>query len=202
MQTSKKIRRKFLKYCLQTGNVITFLSMLPLFSKVGLANAQAGNANKDSTSSKSTANAVQDRLAQAQQTVSNRQQAGSIILAPDTRQGFSLTSLTKTIEAFTAGNHQTSSLILLSRTADQMSDGRRTNVSISTKLPDVRKIVILFSANPNITAAVYEFTNSLLPTLDLTIKMRQTGDLIVLVESQNKWYLAQKSIKVLLGGCG
>jgi sulfur-oxidizing protein SoxY len=121
----------------------------------------------------------------------------------DERLGFGLNTIQETIQVLTnKAQVQNSNLIFLNKIPEQAPDGRRVILDINTTLPNVEKIAILFDKNPNILSAVFNFNKDLEPDVYTSIKMQQSGNLIVLVQSNQIWYMAKKTIKVLVGGCG
>lgn len=121
----------------------------------------------------------------------------------DTRKGFGQISLEQTILSLTGGKimPNISPLIDLTQTNSIISDGRRGQIIFQTTLPEVTQVAIIFDTNPNMMSGVYTLAKNTLPYLEIPIKMRETGNLYVLVQSQNQWYLQKKNLQVQLGGC-
>ncbi len=141
----------------------------------------------------------------AANTVNKKIMANNAAPVKDERLGFGLNSAQETIQALTNKNQsqiQSSNLIFLNKVPDQAPDGRRVVLDIRTSLPQVEKIAIMFDKNPNLLSAVFDFNKDLEPYVYTSIKMQQSGNLIVLVKSNQNWYMAKKTVKVLVGGCG
>jgi len=51
-------------------------------------------------------------------------------------------------------------------------------------------------------AGFYEFTADSIPDVSMRVKMGQSSDVIAIVKSDGKFFMAKKEIKVTLGGCG
>jgi predicted secreted protein len=150
-------------------------------------------------------NNIQQSLAIAQKNIQDKQKKVlSNDIVPDDRIGFGESSLEQSIFKITQNKSMPalSKLIDLSQTNTTMSDGRRANIIVQTTLPQVTKIAILFDKNPNLTTGIYQMASGVLPYLEIPIKMRESGKIYVLIQSQNRWFMQKKSIQVLLGGCG
>ncbi len=120
----------------------------------------------------------------------------------DARKGFGLPDIKSSINAITDGEKlQTSNLIFLNKIANEAPDGRRVPIEVNTTLSNVQKMVLLFDKNPNIVAASLDLNSNLQPYLVTSIKMQQSGNVYALIKSNNQWYVAKKTVKVLIGGC-
>ena len=84
---------------------------------------------------------------------------------------------------------------------DIAENGAVVPVGVSTNLK-AEQIAILVEKNPNTLAAHFflpEDTQSFVVT---RIKMAETSNVYAFVKTPGKWLMAQKEIKVTLGGCG
>jgi sulfur-oxidizing protein SoxY len=81
-------------------------------------------------------------------------------------------------------------------------NGAVVPVSVQASLPDVTSIAILIPNNPFTLAASYDLPEGALPNVSCRLKMGQTSDVVVVVESAGNLYSARKQVKVTLGGCG
>jgi len=81
-------------------------------------------------------------------------------------------------------------------------NGAVVPVSVSTTLPDVTSIAIVVAGNPNPLAARYVMAPGTSAMVANRLKMAKTGDVLALVESGGKVFLAKKQVKVTVGGCG
>ncbi len=184
-------RRVFLKRLLgYTSAVSWLLPHLPAWAQ--------SNASIDGK------NPAQKILDTAAQTVARRLQAmPGNGLVPDTRPGFGMEGVHASMAQLTQSARlpQVSTLIDMQKIANPAPDGRRVPVVVSTSLPYVKTMAILFDQNPNVMAAVYRLEEGALASIEIPIKMRDTGDVYVLVQSKDDWFYQKKNVRVLLGGC-
>jgi sulfur-oxidizing protein SoxY len=85
---------------------------------------------------------------------------------------------------------------------DVAENGAVVPVSVLSKLPNTQSIAYLIEKNPNTLAAIFEFPAGTLPEINTRIKMAQNSAFMALVKADGKFYVAQKDIKVTVGGCG
>lgn len=81
-------------------------------------------------------------------------------------------------------------------------NGAVVPVGISTSLPNVTSMTILVPENPFTIAASYKISEGTVPSIGCRLKMAKTSDVIGVVESDGKLFMASKQVKVTLGGCG
>jgi sulfur-oxidizing protein SoxY len=60
----------------------------------------------------------------------------------------------------------------------------------------------LVEKNPNMLAASFDLPAGTEPSVTTRVKMGQSSNVYALVKADGKFYVAQKEIKVTLGGCG
>lgn len=85
---------------------------------------------------------------------------------------------------------------------DIAENGASVQVSVRTKLPNVEQIAILVAKNPNTLAANFTFSSNVEPGITTRVKMNQSSAVYALVKSEGNWFVAEKEVKVTLGGCG
>ena len=67
---------------------------------------------------------------------------------------------------------------------------------------DVKTVALFQDVNPECLVAVYEVNENIIPEFFVKIKMKQSGDVIVVAEGKDgKFYMGKQSIEVALGGC-
>lgn len=87
-------------------------------------------------------------------------------------------------------------------TPDIAENGAVVPIRLTSSLPNTQSIAVLIEKNPNILAANFEFPQGTEPTIAVNVKMGQTSKVYALVKADNKYFVAEKEIKVTLGGCG
>ncbi len=85
--------------------------------------------------------------------------------------------------------------------SDIAENGAVVPVGIETDL-NAQKIAILVEKNPSTLAAQFDFPAGAMPFVTTRVKLGQTSNVHALVQSDGKWFIATKEIKVTLGGCG
>jgi sulfur-oxidizing protein SoxY len=75
-------------------------------------------------------------------------------------------------------------------------------VAVTSKAPNTQSIAILIEKNPNTLAASFDIPDGTEPSVTTRVKMGQTSKVYALVKADNKFLVAEKEIKVTLGGCG
>ena len=87
-------------------------------------------------------------------------------------------------------------------TPDIAENGAVVPISLSTDLENVTMMAFLIPENPNTMTGVFNIPEGTEPNIATRVKMAKTSDIYGLVKSGDKYYLAQKEVKVTLGGCG
>lgn len=86
--------------------------------------------------------------------------------------------------------------------ADIADNGAVVPVQVVSRIANTRQIAILVDRNPNVLAAVFDVGPDLVPDFSTRIKMAETANVIVLVNSAGGFATASKEVKVTIGGCG
>lgn len=86
---------------------------------------------------------------------------------------------------------------------DIAENGAVVPFGISTKLPDVKELVLLVEKNPNSLTAVFQISPDVEANFATRSKMGETSDVYaVAITKDNKALFSKKEVKVTLGGCG
>ena len=91
---------------------------------------------------------------------------------------------------------------LILRVPDIAENGAVVPVDVISSIPNTSSIAILVEKNPFPLSAFFEFANGALPEVSARIKMGQTSLVKAIVKADGKFYIAQKEVKVTVGGCG
>jgi len=81
-------------------------------------------------------------------------------------------------------------------------NGAQVPVEVTSQLPGTRSIYIFVDKNPQPLAGTFEFRGGAEPFVSTRIKMGETSILRVVVQSDGKFYVATREVKVTIGGCG
>ena len=118
------------------------------------------------------------------------------------KAAFEAKSVDDTVKAFGgSGSAQTKDVVFFS-TPDIAENGAVVPIGVESKLPKTEQIAILVEKNPNILAASFDIPAGTEPVITTRVKMGQSSNVYALVKADGKYHVAQKEIKVTLGGCG
>lgn len=92
--------------------------------------------------------------------------------------------------------------IKLSRLPRVAENGAVVPITISSSLDNVEKIYILVEKNPTPLSAEFYLTPAVETRVSARLKMAETSNVIVIIESEGKLYRKSKKVKVAVGGCG
>jgi len=87
-------------------------------------------------------------------------------------------------------------------TPEIAENGAVVPVSVASNLPKTESIAILVEKNPNTLAAVFTIPPGTDPNVSTRVKMGESSIVYALIKADGKYYVAQREIKVTLGGCG
>jgi len=87
-------------------------------------------------------------------------------------------------------------------TPDIAENGAVVPIGVTSSVPKTEQIAILVEKNPNMLAATFDIPAGTEPTVTTRVKMGQSSNVYALVKADGKYYVAQKEVKVTLGGCG
>jgi sulfur-oxidizing protein SoxY len=86
---------------------------------------------------------------------------------------------------------------------DIAENGAVVPMSVTTTLPNVKRLALLVDKNPNALTAMINVSDAIEPAFSTRGKMGQTSDVYaVAITADGKAFYAKKEIKVTLGGCG
>lgn len=108
------------------------------------------------------------------------------------------TGVLKGLGAGTPGEHK--GLIL--KVPDIAENGAVVPVDVVSTIPNTVSIAILVEKNPLPLSAHFDFANGALPEAAVRLKLGQTSLVKAVVKADGKFYIAQKEVKVTVGGCG
>ena len=85
---------------------------------------------------------------------------------------------------------------------DIEENGAQVPIAASTLLPGVKRLLLLVEKNPNILSAMFEFTDTVEPSVTIRLKMDQSSKVYaVMMMADGRVLFAQKDVAVTLGGC-
>jgi len=81
-------------------------------------------------------------------------------------------------------------------------NGAAVPITVSSSLDNIQSISILVEKNPIPLVAKFNLSAELDVFVTARLKMAETSNVIVLVETREGLYRAKEQVKVILGGCG
>lgn len=81
------------------------------------------------------------------------------------------------------------------------SNGATVPVTISTDLENVKSISILIEKNPRPYISTFFMNDQIEPSISVRVKMRETSNVVAIVETADGKFIAKQSVKVTVGGC-
>ncbi|MEN9461455.1 MAG: hypothetical protein RIS84_1475 [Pseudomonadota bacterium] len=82
-------------------------------------------------------------------------------------------------------------------------NGAVVPVKVNSTLPKVESIVLISEKNPIPLIAHFKFeSDAVQPFVATRIKMGETSNVVAVLKSEGKLYVARKEVKVTIGGCG
>jgi len=118
------------------------------------------------------------------------------------KAAFEAKTMDETLKAFGGTAPAQSKDIAFVSTPDIAENGAVVPIGVTSTLPKTERIAILVEKNPNMLAASFDLPAGTEPSVTTRVKMGQSSNVYALVKADGKFYVAQKEIKVTLGGCG
>jgi sulfur-oxidizing protein SoxY len=86
---------------------------------------------------------------------------------------------------------------------DIAENGAVVPVDVASKIPNTVSLSVLVDKNPSPLSAFFEFAEGAEPEASVRLKLSQTSNVKVVAKTADgKFYIAQKEVKVTVGGCG
>jgi sulfur-oxidizing protein SoxY len=84
---------------------------------------------------------------------------------------------------------------------DIASNGATVPVTVSTDMENVKSISVLVDKNPRPYIATFFINENIEATISTRVKMRETSNVVAIVETASGKFIAKQSVKVTAGGC-
>ena len=118
------------------------------------------------------------------------------------KAAFEAKSMDETMKAFGGSAPAQSKDIAFVSTPDIAENGAVVPIGVTSTIPKTERIAILVEKNPNMLAASFDLPAGTEPTVTTRVKMGQSSNVYAMVKADGRYYVAQKEVKVTLGGCG
>ena len=81
------------------------------------------------------------------------------------------------------------------------SNGATVPITISSDLENIKSISVLVEKNPRPYISTFYMNDKLEPSVSVRVKMRETSNVVAIVETDSGHFMAKQSVKVTAGGC-
>lgn len=81
------------------------------------------------------------------------------------------------------------------------SNGATVPITISSDLENIKSISVLIENNPRPYISTFYMNDKLAPSVSVRVKMRETSNVVAIVETDSGHFMAKQSVKVTAGGC-
>jgi len=85
---------------------------------------------------------------------------------------------------------------------DEIENGAVVPIKVETSLKNLKTITIFADKNPNPLIANFNLSENCVPFVSTRIKVSEDSNIIVVIDADNKLYMAKKFIIVHENGCG
>ena len=86
---------------------------------------------------------------------------------------------------------------------DIAENGAVVPVGAATRLPGVKRMLLLVEKNPAMMSAMFDVTDAVVPSFSTRVKMGESSNVFaVAMMNDGRVLYAAKEVKVTLGGCG
>ena len=106
------------------------------------------------------------------------------------------------IKGITSDSSISESELIEIKAPEIAENGAVVPVTVSTDLPNVKKISILVENNPSPLVSSIEINEQLSPYISTRVKMAKTSNIVAIVSTNEGHFSAARNIKVTIGGCG
>ena len=81
-------------------------------------------------------------------------------------------------------------------------DGAVVPVSLESRIAQTDRLVLLAEKNPFPLLVAFDFAAPALPFVTLRVKLNATGRVVALARANGRYFRTEKTVRVVLGGCG
>ena len=125
------------------------------------------------------------------------------VLAAFNTAAFEAKGIKDTLKALGINGDPVASTDVTLTAPDIAENGAVVPFALSTKLPDVKELILMVEKNPNALVAVFNVTPEVEAKFATRSKMGETSDVYAIaVTKDGKALFSKKEVKVTLGGCG
>ncbi|MDR2240366.1 MAG: thiosulfate oxidation carrier protein SoxY [Zoogloeaceae bacterium] len=126
----------------------------------------------------------------------------SLALAADDRAAFEAKDIASALKGIGADSAAGNTAIVI-KAPDIAENGAVVPVDVVSNIPNTISLAVLVDKNPMPLSSAFDFANGAVPEMSLRLKMGQTSLVRAVAKTADgKYYVAEKEVKVTIGGCG
>jgi len=118
------------------------------------------------------------------------------------QQAFDAPTAEEALAALLGGERPVPSDKIAVRAPDIAENGGSVPIEVLSELPGIRAISIVVPKNPRPLIATFEVGDEFGGFINTRIKMRESSEVVALVQTSSGFFTAKTSVKVTMGGCG
>ena len=88
------------------------------------------------------------------------------------------------------------------RRTEIADNGATVPVEVMSRLPGTKTIAIVVEKNPHPLSCAFNYSADAVPFVNTRIKIGETSNVTALVQTDQGFFVARRTVKVTLGGCG
>lgn len=123
------------------------------------------------------------------------------VLATWSNAAFGSKDMNTAIKVLTGTNEMVTGNVKV-KAPDIAENGSVVPITVESTLENIESISIFAAANAFPLAVSYDMTDAMTGYVSTRIKMGKTSEVVAIIKAGGKVYIAKKSVKVTLGGCG
>jgi len=116
------------------------------------------------------------------------------------KDAFAAKDVSSALMAAVGSNSHTPSDAVTLKAPGIAKNGAVVPITVSSTLENVESITIYAASNPSPLTSSYQLSSLSIPFVSTRIKMKKTGDIIAVVQSDGKLYSATKEVRVTTHG--
>jgi len=118
------------------------------------------------------------------------------------RAAFETKSLADAMNQIGAGTTAVSKDLII-KAPDIAENGAMVPVEVVSNIANTVLLAVVVDENPFPLTSAFEFSNGAVPEMSVRVKMGQTSNVKAVAKTADgKYFIAQKTVKVTVGGCG
>lgn len=115
-------------------------------------------------------------------------------------EAFGFTEYDASLTAVTGGSETEEGSIKI-EAPEIASNGATVPITISSDMENIKSISVLVDKNPRPYISTFFINEHLEASVSVRVKMRETSNVVAIVETDSGHFMAKQSVKVTAGGC-